>query len=114
MIDFITRNPFPGHKMVVGKVENALDEGGEGKLDLILPKNVGGFLPLERSLIGYSEVELGDKHWYYATSYPFAESFVYVRPFIIDGLTFIVISYTLLLLFSVRLARLKGRQEGKQ
>jgi hypothetical protein len=112
MVDFIKNHPFLGYRKITDKLEGVLGSGEEGKFDFYIPKNIRGVFPLERRLIAYSPIKIEGKLWYLAVSYPFSETFVFIKPFAFRGALFLLISYSLLLLYSARMARLRGRQEA--
>lgn len=107
----LNKNPFVGALVLSPNLEKILTSRQEGKVQVAFPTEIPGGVPVPM-LVAYSPVQVGDNHLMVAVSTPIEEALIYLVPIYIYGLEITAGAFMVILLLTLRLARLRGYSQA--
>ena len=110
-LDQLKSNPFVGSKIQRDELKNILSSGMEGKLEVAYPTDIKLQIP-KPMLIAYSPLDIGENHLMLAMSTPTEDALIFLFPIYARSAKIIAGAFFIILLLGIRIAKLRGYQEG--
>lgn len=107
----VLENPFLGSEVLMGEVKKRLERGGEGKIDIVYPKNLTD-TTLKRRLIAYSSIEVCKQRFFLAVATPVEDALAFIGPIYTGQIAMFTIIFLAVVAYAVRIAKIAGFREG--